>query len=499
MALVIEQEPAYRTLAAGQEVIYVVSENTGIVFNNDLVKINALVIISKNANFTDVIHSSSYSSTPNNKGVAIFDFGPVLENYVLPQRNGVLSNTPASASTFSTVPYDETTGYHAIHHIDDYALGEEPVKYFMVGFTIEFLGADPNNPNAIAENGMYVQPNRCLIYNGVLYETDQLQYSSTLSPNYGYNLAGFNYIFSTSARKFLSDKPTQLYARLEDYGTFAFFNGLTKAKDSFNTSAISSPEGIHHIQVKQYEIGSGNLINTYEVLNNQNNGGWSGKNILIDQPTNSPQVLQAKCRFLFYGGYPANQQTANESFRANMNATDYYTIQAFSSDAVPCSKIYTINIIRDCLYEPIRLAWLNKYGAWDYYTFMKKSVKTLEAKRVDYHKLKGTWNSATYNVGINKGGSKTYKTETTEKITLNTDFVSEEDAVWFEQLFTSNEVMIVKPLFTIKVGSTQVINRFTEPVKMITNSFTKKNRVNDKLIQYSFQIEKSYKIKSQGA
>ena len=59
--------------------------------------------------------------------------------------------------------------------------------------------------------------------------------------------------------------------------------------------------------------------------------------------------------------------------------------------------------------------------------------------------------------------------------------------------------MIVKPLFNIKVGSTQVINRFTEPVKMITNSFTKKNRVNDKLIQYSFQIEKSYKIKSQGA
>tara|TARA_Y100000592_G_C5268868_1_gene220873 strand:- start:107 stop:499 length:393 start_codon:yes stop_codon:yes gene_type:complete len=130
---------------------------------------------------------------------------------------------------------------------------------------------------------------------------------------------------------------------------------------------------------------------------------------------------------------------------------------------------------------------------------MKKSVKTLEAKRVDYHKLKGTWNSATYNVAINKGGSKTYKTETTEKITLNTDFVSEEDAVWFEQLFTSNEVMIVKPFFSIKVGSTQVINRFTEPVKLITNSFTKKNRVNDKLIQYSFQIEKSYKIKSQGA
>ena len=44
-----------------------------------------------------------------------------------------------------------------------------------------------------------------------------------------------------------------------------------------------------------------------------------------------------------------------------------------------------------------------------------------------------------------------------------------------------------------------MINRFTEPCTLTTSSYTKKTIGNDKLIQYSFEIEKSYPIKSQRA
>ena len=124
MAFVVKQTPGYLTMAAGQQIIYVISDDTSVMTTELMVKVNAQVQVNRlqSMNPAGTIHSSSYSSTPNSAGVCIFDFGKIIENYVTPQYNGVISDIPSTASSFQGVDYSEDTAYHSIHNIDKYCL-----------------------------------------------------------------------------------------------------------------------------------------------------------------------------------------------------------------------------------------------------------------------------------------------------------------------------------------------------------------------------------------
>ena len=75
---------------------------------------------------------------------------------------------------------------------------------------------------------------------------------------------------------------------------------------------------------------------------------------------------------------------------------------------------------------------------------------------------------------------------------MNTDFVTEADAIWFEQLINSTEVYILNGFNAdgaiLNAGN---INRYVEPVTVTTSSYTRKTRGNDKLIQYTFDVQRA--------
>lgn len=498
MALVIEQKPAYKGMPAGQQLIYVVSEDTGLMTSESLVRINAAVSLWERNNQTGNIHSSTYSSSPNNMGVAIFDFGPVVENYVRAQTNGVLSSQPVGASSFQGNPYDAKSGYHSIHNIDKYCYAPEVVAYLTCTFTIEYLGGgvvQGMSPDVVGENLMILGADIQYVYNGVLYNSDVLSYVDA-SPNFGYDLDINNYILNDTSAKFLTDMPSTVKARYVDYGTVAFLNNWSDNKFGFNTAG--QPDyGIDKMEIKMYDNTGSQISSTLYVENRVANGGWSG--IGADPLQGSLDSRQAQIRYLFFGFYPANIRASKASFEtACTNGTlASYTVQALAQDGSYCSQLYTVEIINDCLYEPIRLAWLNKHGAWDYYTFTKKSIRSLTSTRTHYEKLDGTWNESFYNLNTSKGGKTPYHTSTTEKITLNTDYMNDTESEWIAQLMTSNKVLIIKDYFT--GGGMNIVRRFTEPCTVTDSSFTRKTRVNDKLIQYTFNIEKAHPIRTQKA
>jgi len=75
MATLIEQHPLYTQLPVGQEVIFVVSNNT-IVAGFTNVRFIADVYISDNTPSsitTTSLPTSTFKTTPNNAGVGIFD------------------------------------------------------------------------------------------------------------------------------------------------------------------------------------------------------------------------------------------------------------------------------------------------------------------------------------------------------------------------------------------------------------------------------------------
>jgi hypothetical protein len=137
----------------------------------------------------------------------------------------------------------------------------------------------------------------------------------------------------------------------------------------------------------------------------------------------------------------------------------------------------------------------NQFGAWDYYTFTKKSTRATNTQKTTYNQLSGTWNSNRYKLQSFRGGKRTFRTNATETITMNTDFVSEDYNTMFEELINSPEVYMLDKYQTD--GAFSALNQYVTPVRLTTSTFTRKTRANDNLIQYTFEIEKSKTLKTQ--
>ena len=98
-----------------------------------------------------------------------------------------------------------------------------------------------------------------------------------------------------------------------------------------------------------------------------------------------------------------------------------------------------------------------------------------------------------------QGGQKTFSTNSKEVITLQSDFVTEEASAWLEELFTSPDVFVLQEYSDWTGQSTtsgtvwyDAINKFVQPCVVKSSSYTKKTTANDKLKQYTLEIEMSH-------
>jgi hypothetical protein len=124
-----------------------------------------------------------------------------------------------------------------------------------------------------------------------------------------------------------------------------------------------------------------------------------------------------------------------------------------------------------------------------------KSTKSIKTKGSTYQQLEGSWNEATYRLDRFKGGKKSFRVNATEKITMNTDFVNESESAWFEELINSPEVYILEGFKTDVTNS--ALNKYVTPVRLTTSSYTKKTIANDKIMQYTFEVEKTKTLRTQ--
>lgn len=96
-----------------------------------------------------------------------------------------------------------------------------------------------------------------------------------------------------------------------------------------------------------------------------------------------------------------------------------------------------------------------------------------------------------------KGGKKNFRVNSKEMIRINTDYLVDEDAVWFEDLINSPEVYMLNGYSSSDTSG--MVNKYVEPVTVTTSSYTRKTKANDKLIQYTFELEKTKNKRIQSA
>ena len=463
MATIIEQKTLFDTLTAGENVIFAVS-NTNIASTFTDVKFIATVHISNQipnpSVLTDVV--GTFKTTPNNAGVGMFDFSPIIESFVSSD------NLARKDSTYKGV-LNGTDNNVPMHLIDKFSGNINTMRYLVIKFTVQYN----DGTGSIIENttGDISLPMK--IINGYLKYTDELDLNGV---NFGYNMLNKFSFSNTQERKFLTNAPLIQYANINDYGTVGllmsnpFFPGLGSA-------------GAYGIRYKYYD-DSDVLLNS-EDIQQSSNGGFKYPQSIID------------AQILYAGVFPANLSNWSTIFNVNITKLSYYTFQVIGSTGTVMSSLYRMNI--NCPntkgFESIRLCWLNQWGTWDYYTFIMKSIKKISTKGSTYQQLEGSWNSSSYRIDSFRGGKKAFRVNATEKITMNTDFVNESESAWFEELINSPEVYLLKEKTSDKLNSS--LNKYVTPVRLTTSSYTKKTVANDKLMQYTFEVEKSKTLRTQ--
>ena len=141
--------------------------------------------------------------------------------------------------------------------------------------------------------------------------------------------------------------------------------------------------------------------------------------------------------------------------------------------------IATINISEaECSKYPVNmLTFVNKFGAKQDLYFNMKSEQKVSARSNDFKRNTLNFNDLTSN--SLKHTTKKRIGETTESFVLNTGFLTENNAQALEELLVSEYVWLTQSDSTVI------------PVNVTDNNVKRKTHLNDKLIQYTINVEAS--------
>jgi len=134
--------------------------------------------------------------------------------------------------------------------------------------------------------------------------------------------------------------------------------------------------------------------------------------------------------------------------------------------------LITVENICETKYTPHKVTFVNKFGALQDIWFFKRNSETLTTKKDDFKRniiVNGSYDISRHQQKIlTKNGS--------EKLTLNTGFYPEQYNEVFKQMQLSQECWIE-------------IDDQTLPINISSSSLNYKTHVNDKLINYTIQID----------
>ena len=166
-------------------------------------------------------------------------------------------------------------------------------------------------------------------------------------------------------------------------------------------------------------------------------------------------------------------------------AVQYYEFDSSETSVTLRSQTMTIERLECSKYTPIRVFFLNKWGAIQELWFQTKTVDSLNTTQEKYQRSTVTFtsnNAAT--LDTKEHSIKTYNKQGKGKIRLSSGYYPEFTNEWFEELLLSEYVWIRK------LNYAQALK--TIPVKVVTSSFTRKTQLNDRLIEYTIDFEEAF-------
>ena len=153
---------------------------------------------------------------------------------------------------------------------------------------------------------------------------------------------------------------------------------------------------------------------------------------------------------------------------------DSQTIQVYDTDDTTLLKTIKVNNVCEPKYTPLKVTFINKYGAFQDLYFFKKSTESFQV--TDETFKRNTIENSTVTYPKYGGQEERYNTNARKNISLNTGFINEDSNSAIEELFLSENVWIRQDNSTL-------------PIVPKSKSLTLKTSLNDKLANYTVDFE----------
>jgi len=154
----------------------------------------------------------------------------------------------------------------------------------------------------------------------------------------------------------------------------------------------------------------------------------------------------------------------------NSRFTEPWIVEVLNSSNVT-QATWTFKPVEECLYTPVKVDFINKYGAFQREFFFKASMDNIEVTNKDYNLMQP------YNYSLTGGQRTTYNQNGTQSIKVNSGWVEEDFKDNLKQLMLSEKVLVDE-----------------NPAILKTKSIELNKSINTKQINYSLEFEFAYDL-----
>jgi len=159
--------------------------------------------------------------------------------------------------------------------------------------------------------------------------------------------------------------------------------------------------------------------------------------------------------------------------------TSYYTIQIQTGAGNPGSEVYRFDVVEECSkYLPQYLNFLNPLGGFESVRCSMASKDKYNVSRKQFKRNNYTLSGNTYAYDTTKHGIANYAVEKTKEVTLNTNWLTETEFEWLQDLIASPVVFLGNIPVNIVETSYEVFDYVDGPNNLkITVQYTEPERL----------------------
>lgn len=233
-----------------------------------------------------------------------------------------------------------------------------------------------------------------------------LQYDEI--PGYDQN----RFLCNSSIGKFLTNSPERIKLPSDAYFNLAFLQDPDTPAD--------------HIAVLTYDRYD-NLLNQFSIDNTFN--------------LSSPDVPEDYHLSVGVGPAQLNLSTLSGGVQPVYDEhVHYYKVFLVDASSNQISEVKEFEIDNRCTkYDPYRLWFFNRLGGFDAYTFPLKYTRNSSINKTFLDKILGR------GYALGDRGEKVIGVEARDAFVFNSNWLTEEEGLWIEELFTSPEVKLLVP------------------------------------------------------